>query len=153
MRVAGLLFETVERDAAPINASGCAGLEPAQLETEGLQGFRQPLGGLFASAARRHALVAHPDLAAQEGAGGEDHGAGAVGAAEVGAHAGHPGTPVAVLAGGALHLQTRHHRFAQGQIRGVLQQLQHLAGVLAFVGLGAQGPHGRPPAGVEDAFL
>ena len=38
-------------------------------------------------------------------------------------------------------------------IGGVLQQLQHLAGVLAFVGLGAQGPHGRAAAGVEHPFL
>ena len=35
----------------------------------------------------------------------------------------------------------------------MLQQLQHLAGVLAFVGLGAQGPNGRAPAGVEHPLL
>ena len=35
----------------------------------------------------------------------------------------------------------------------MLQQLQHLAGVEAFVGLGAQGPHRRAAAGVEDALL
>ena len=35
----------------------------------------------------------------------------------------------------------------------VLQQLKHLAGIEAFVGLGAQGPDGGAAAGVEDAFL
>ena len=35
----------------------------------------------------------------------------------------------------------------------MLQQLQHLAGVLTLVGLGAQGPNGRAAAGVEDALL
>ena len=35
----------------------------------------------------------------------------------------------------------------------MLQQLQHLAGVEALVGLGTQGPHRRAAAGVEDALL
>ena len=35
----------------------------------------------------------------------------------------------------------------------MLQQLQHLAGIQSFVGLGAKGPHSWAAAGVEDAFL
>ena len=35
----------------------------------------------------------------------------------------------------------------------MLQQLQHLARVLAFVGLGAQGPHRRAAAGIEHPLL
>ena len=39
------------------------------------------------------------------------------------------------------------------QVWGVLQQLQHLAGVLALIGLGPQGTHRGAAAGVEDALL
>ncbi|CAI8230529.1 MAG: Uncharacterised protein [Prochlorococcus marinus str. MIT 9313] len=49
--------------------------------------------------------------------------------------------------------QAGHHRFAQREVGGVLQQLQHLAGIKALVGLGAQGPDSGSAAGVEDAFL
>ena len=55
-----------------------------------LQGLGQPLGGRLTGASRRQAAIAHPDAAAQEGAGGEDHGACGVDAAEVGAHSQHP---------------------------------------------------------------
>ncbi len=34
-----------------------------------------------------------------------------------------------------------------------MQQLQHLPGVMAFVGLGAQGPHRRAAAGIQDSLL
>ena len=131
--IAGLLFELVEGDAAPVYPGWGAGFEPAHLEAQRLEGFAEANGGLLSSPAGAHRLVAHPDLAAQEGAGGEDYGGGAVAAAEVGTDAADAG----VLAGGALHHQPGHHRFAQGQVWRVLQQLQHLAGVLALVGLGA----------------
>jgi 7-keto-8-aminopelargonate synthetase-like enzyme len=51
------------------------------------------LDRLLAGAAGRHGLIADPDLAAEEGAGGEDHGLGAVAAAEIGLDA----TNLAVL--------------------------------------------------------
>ncbi len=118
------------------------------MEAELLEGFREAFGGLLAGAACCHRLMPHPDAASQKGAGGEDHGCGAVGAAEIGADTGD-----ALLSAVATHLKASDHRFAQGQVGGVLQQLQHLAGVEAFVGLGAQGPDSGSAAGVEDAFL
>jgi hypothetical protein len=42
------------------------------------------------------------------------------------------------------------HGLAQVKVGGVLQ---HLAGVVPLVGLGAQGPNGRAAAGVEDPLL
>ena len=90
----------------------------------------------------------HPDAAAEEGASGEDYRFSAVDAAEVGADAAD-----ALLLAFTAGFQAGHHRFAQGEVGGVLQQLQHLAGIEALVGLGAQGPHRRAAAGVEDAFL
>ena len=90
----------------------------------------------------------HPDAAPKEGAGGENHRVSAVDAAEIGADA--ADALLVPFAGG---FQAGHHRFAQGEVGGVLQQLQHLAGIEALVGLGAQGPHRRAAAGVEDALL
>ena len=147
--IAWLLFELVEGDAAPVYPGWGASFEPAHLEAQCLEGFAEANGGLLSCPAGAHRLVAHPDLPAQEGAGGEDYGGGAVAAAEVGADAADAG----VFAGGALHHQPGHHRFAQGQVWRVLQQLQHLAGVLALVGLGAQGPHSGAAAGIEHPLL
>ena len=90
----------------------------------------------------------HPDAAPQEGAGGEDHRLSAVDTAEIGADA--ADALLVAITGG---FQAGHHRFTQGEVGGVLQQLQHLAGIEALVGLGAQGPHRRAAAGVEDALL
>ena len=61
------------------------------------------------------------------------------------------GDPLLISVAG--DFQASHHRFSQGEVGGVLQQLQHLAGIEAFVGLGAKGPHSWSAAGVEDAFL
>ena len=49
----------------------------------------------------------------------------------------------------ALRAQTDKRLYS----RQMLQLLQHLAGIEALVGLGAQGPHRRAAAGVEDALL
>jgi len=57
------------------------------------------------------------------------------------------------LIGIPIHFEAGHHRFAQGQVGRVMQQLQHLPGVMAFVGLGTQGPNGRAAAGVQDPLL
>ena len=149
MGVAGLLFQPIECDASSVHPSWGACLEAVQLESQGHKRLGEALGGLLPGPAGAHRLVAHPDLPAQEGAGCEDDGRCAIGAAEVGAH---PRDP-ASLVRGALHLKSGHHCFAQGHIWRVLQQLQHLAGVLAFVRLGAQGPNGWPPAAVEHSFL
>ena len=170
--VAGLLFERIERHAAPVHPGGGACFEPVRAEAQGLQRFGEPFGRLFAGAARRHRLAADPDAAAQKGAGGEDHRLSGVDAAEVGAHPDHPADRAAGLGavrlvslGGLgravtpvdlaveVHLQIGHHRLAQGEVGGVLEQLQHLAGVGPLVRLGAQGPDGRAAAGVENAFL
>ncbi len=147
-RIAGLLLQLIEGDAAPVHPGGGAGFEPVGLEAELLQRFGEPFGGLFTGAAGGHRLMPHPDAAAQEGAGGEYHGLSAVDAAEIGADAAD-----ALLVAFTAGFQAGHHRFAQGEVGGVLQQLQHLAGIEALVGLGAQGPHRRAAAGVEDALL
>jgi hypothetical protein len=55
--------------------------------------------------------------------------------------------------GPALIPASGSHGLAPVKVGGVLQSLQHLAGVGPFVGLGAQGPNGRAAVGVEDALL
>ena len=152
-RVAGLLLEAIEGHAAAVDPGRRAGLQPVGAEAQFPQGFGQALGRLLPGPARRHRAVAHPDAAAQEGAGGEDHGPGAIDTAEVGADADHPRPGPIGSAGIPFDLEARHHRLPQGEVGGVLQQLQHLAGVLAFVGLGPQRPHGGAAAGVEQPFL
>jgi hypothetical protein len=37
----------------------------------------------------------------------------------------------------SFHFEAGHHRFTERQVGRVLQQLQHLAGVQPFIGLGA----------------
>ena len=103
--IARLFLELIEGDAAPIDPSRGTGLEALRVETQGLQGFREPIGSLLAGATGGHGTVAHPDAAAEEGAGGEDHRIGAVDTAEIGAHADHP----AALARGALQFEAGHH--------------------------------------------
>ena len=53
----------------------------------------------------------------------------------------------------SFNLQAGDHRLPQGKVWGVLQELQHLAGVLTFIGLGPKGPYRRSAAGIEDALL
>ena len=118
---AGLLLQLIEGDAAPVHPRGGARLESVCVEAELLEGFREAFGGLLAGAACCHRLKPHPDAASQKGAGGEDHGCGAVSAAEIGADTGD-----ALLIAVATHLKASDHRFAQGQVGGVMQQLQHL---------------------------
>ena len=78
--------------------------------------------------------MAHPDASAEEGAGGEHHGFGSVKAPEIGAHTGDAcGWTLArvpelsAASGIAFDLQPSDHCLTQGQVGGVLQQLQHLA--------------------------
>ena len=131
-RIAGLLHQQIEGDAAAVHPGGGSGLKSVGLEAKLLQRFGEPFSGLFTSAAGSHRLMPHPNAAPKEGAGGEDHCISAVDAAEVGADA--ADELLIAFAGG---FQAGHHRFAQGEIGGVLQQLQHLAGIEALVGLGA----------------
>ena len=154
--VARLLLQSVQVQAAAIDPGWSAGLEAVGDETQLSQGFGQTFGGLFAGATRRHRAVAHPDAASQEGARGEDHSAGGVGAAEIGANphdAG--GWGPGARAGGWISLDEKpgDHRLPQVQVGRVLQQLQHLAGVLALVCLGPQGPDSRAAAGIEHPLL
>ena len=170
--IAGLLLEGIEGDAAAIDAGGGARFEAIGAEAQGLQRLGEALGRLLTGPARRHRLAADPDAAAQKGAGGENHRLSGVDAAEVGAHPDHPADRAAGPGAGRLvslgglgravtpvdlavevHLQIGHHRLAQREVGGVLEQLQHLAGVGPLVRLGAQGPDGRAAAGVENAFL
>ena len=90
--------------------------------------------------------MSYPDATAKEGASGEHHGLGAVHTAEVGADP--CDSCLAGLLWISIHFEAGHHRFAQGQVGGVMQQLQHLPGVMTFVGLGAQGPNRRAAAGI-----
>ena len=94
-------------------------------------------------------MITHPDLATKEGACGEDHCLGAIGAAEIGVNP----FDLCIFARIAFNFEACHHRLAQGQVWGVLQQLLHLAGVLAFIRLSAQGPYRRAAAGIKHPFL
>ena len=132
--VAGLLLQLIEGDAAPIHPCWGAGFESVGVESKLLQGFSEPFGGLLTGPSCGHRLVAHPDASAKKGAGREHHGFGSVKAAEIGAHTGDacgwtlarvPGLSTA--SGIAFDLQPCDHRLTQGQVGGVLQQLQHLA--------------------------
>ena len=155
-----MFLQLIERDAAPIDTRWSAGFKTVGVEAKLLQGFSESFSSLLAGPASGHRLAPDPNAASQESTCSEYNRFGAVNAAEIGAHtrdaggwalAGIPGFSAAVWI--AFDLQTGHHRFAQSQVGGVLQQLQHLTRVLPFVGLGTQGPHGRAAAGVEDSLL
>ena len=72
----------------------------------------------------RHRLMAHLDATAKEGASGKHHGLGAVHTAEVGADS--CDSRLSGLFWIPIYFQAGHHCFAQGQVGGVMQQLQHL---------------------------
>ena len=132
--VTGLLFQLIESDAAPIHTGRGAGLESVGVKAKLLQSFSEAFGSLFPGPAGSHGLMTHPDAATQKGASREHDGLGVVNAAEIGAN---PcdlgdwplaGIPAFTATGGvALNVQTGDHRLAQGQVGGVLEQLQHLA--------------------------
>ena len=147
-RIARLLLQLVEGDAASIDAGRCACFESIGVEAELLERFSEAFGGLLAGTTGRHGLVPHPDAAPQEGAGGEDDALRPINAAEISTDAGDP-----LLIALTDYLKAGHHCFAQRKVGCVLQQLQHLAAVQAFIGLRAECPDGGTAAGVQDALL
>src|SRR4030095_13696408 len=74
--VAILHCETVEADGAAVEAGRGAGLEPAHGEAESVKPVGEPKGRGLVNASRRDLALADMDEAAEEGAGGENHGAG-----------------------------------------------------------------------------
>src|SRR5699024_6131360 len=76
--VAGLTFQPGKINAAAVDPGGSTGLEPAQGEPVGYQGFRQFGGGVGTVGAAVVVGLAHKDAPAQGGAGGNDAGFAAV---------------------------------------------------------------------------
>ena len=74
--VAGLHLQARPVDGAAVEARRGAGLQPSERKADALQGPRQADGGRLADPAGRGLLLADMDQAAQERAGGQDHGAG-----------------------------------------------------------------------------
>ena len=87
-RVAGLLLEHAEVDAAAVDAWRRAGLEPADVERQLAQALGERVAGLVAGPPARVVVEADVDPAAEKGADGEHHRVGAEAQAHRGDHAG-----------------------------------------------------------------
>ena len=142
--VAVLHFESVQANGAAVEAGRGAGLEPAHGEAERVEPRREPKGRGLANASGRDLALADMDEAAQEGAGGEDHGAGREAPPVAGDDAGDGAVlDDEVLDRGLDHLEARGRRD---------RRLHGLAIELA-VGLGAGALHGGAFAAVQHPEL
>ena len=142
--VAGLHLQPRPVDGPPVQPRRRAGLEPAEAQAEPKQALGQAHGRAVADPARRPALLAEMDLAAQEGAGGQDHRARApIGAGAVD-HARDPA---------GLDEQILDLGLAQVEAGLGVEQRAHGPRVELAVGLGARALHRRPLAAVEHPEL
>ncbi|MNS62987.1 hypothetical protein D3C72_960700 [compost metagenome] len=126
------------------HARGRAGLEAMQLEAQGVEALGELHGRGLVAAAGDEVVLADVALAAQEGAGGDDHGLG-------GQHLTGGGDGAVGVVG--LALQHVDHAFEQVQVGLLLANAAHVGGVALLVGLGAQGLDGRALGRVEHLDL
>ena len=142
--VAGLGRHDRVVDAATVDARRRARLQASDAQGHGPQPLGQGVGGGIAGAAALMLLEADVDAAAQEGAGGEHHGARPEHEAHLRDDAAH-----AI----ALDHQVRHGLLEDLEIRLVLDDLADGGAIEGAVRLGARGAHGRPLAGVQHPEL
>ncbi len=142
--VAGLHFQGGPIDAAAIEPRRRAGFQTAERKADRFQRARKPHGRRFSDAASGNLLFADMDEAAQEGAGGENHGAAGNLAAIGEFHPANAAIGDDEIVGLRLkHLQIR--RFANGGL--------HCGGIELAIGLRARTAHGRALAAVQNAEL
>ncbi|SPQ22372.1 7393466b-ccd2-4a43-a0a5-5beb1b3a10ff [Thermothielavioides terrestris] len=143
--VAALHLENVPLDAVLGQPRRRARLEPAELEAGVAERLAQPEGRLLTHPAGGVGLEADVDLAAEEGAGGDDDLAGGQHLARLEAHArdlalGAVGGRVVVVVGDD---NVGHPPQEDGQVRIRLELLAHVLLVERAVDLGARAPDGR----------
>ena len=143
-RIAGLLFQAAEVDAAQVDARRRAGLQAVGGDRQFAQLRRQRAGRRIAGTATGVLRLADMDLAGEEGAGGEHHRAGAERQAHLGDHAG----DAAVLDD-----QVVHRLLEQLEVRLAFHHAADRRLVQRAVGLAAGGAHGRTLRRVQRAPL
>ena len=172
--VAGLLFEGIPADGAAVEAGRRAGLEAAGAQAEGAQCFAEQDAGGLAAAAGGIALFAAVDEAVEEGAGGDDGGAGKEVAAvaeleaedaATGADGREDTIPSIHQASIGLMFPVGCSLFRSSMTRSTtsawrmwrpgwdFENLAHLDAVELLVALGARAPDGGAAGGVEQAEL
>ena len=142
--IAGLAFQPVKVHAAAVDPGRGAGLEPAQRNTGGPQALGELVGGVLAVRTGGIAGLSHKDAASQIGAGGDDHGLGAVEGPQPGDNAG----DAAVFHGDVGDLG-----LLKFQIFAAFQEMFHVFVVALAVGLHPQGMDRRAFAQIEHPAL
>ena len=142
--VARLLLAAGEVDAAAVNARRRTGFEPPLWQLQLLEPCTQAARSRVSRSARAVMVQAHMDLAVQKSPGGQHHGFGAEGDADL-RHRAHD--PV------AFQQQIIDRLLKQAQVGLVFQHAPDRGLVQNPIGLGAGGAHGRAFAGIENTKL